>query len=195
VNGRASRHYWIRNRAWAVIAALLPASECLAVSDSDPAPPNSKQSDTSESGKSGSRGAPGTTARTRIPPPRIFSERELKGRQAVRSEIPSASKSIPAPKVDRLTDETNRLESRTQPRGSQPLVDIAPPRPDPISNPGPSPSTQAAPPDSTVNQVAESKATLEGSPKATPLGTDVAESKATLEGYPKATPLGTDAAE
>ena len=172
MNGRASRHYWIRNRAWAVIAALLPASECLAVSDSDPAPPNSKQSDTSESGKSGSRGALGTTARTRIPPPRIFSEQELKGRQAVRSEIPPASKSIPAPKVDRLTDETNRLESRTQPRGSQPLVDIAPPRPDPISNPGPSPSTQAAPPDSTVNQVAESKATLEGSPKATPLGTD-----------------------
>ena len=33
-------------------------------------------------------------------------------------------------------------------------------------------STQAAAPDSTVNQVAESKATLEGSPKATPLGTD-----------------------
>ena len=35
VNGRASRRHWIRNRAWALIAALLPASECLAVSDSD----------------------------------------------------------------------------------------------------------------------------------------------------------------
>ena len=207
VNGRASRRHWIRNRAWAVIAALLPASECLAVSDSDPAPPNSKQSDTSESGQSGSRGALGTTARTKIPPPRIFSEQELKGGQAVRSEIPPASKFIPDPKIDRLTDEPNRLESRTQPRGSQPLVDIAPSSPDPVSNTGPSPSdlltpispgptmvapeaapsvkgqtakestrqatsTQAAAPDSTVNQVAESKATLEGSPKATPLGTD-----------------------
>ena len=207
VNGRASRRRWIRNRAWAVIAALLPASECLAVSDSDPAPPNSKQSDTSESGQSGSRGAPGTTARTKIPPPRIFSEEELKGGQAVRSEIPPASKFIPDPKIDRLTDEPNRLESRTQPRGSQPLVDIAPSSPGPASNTGPSPSdlltpispgptmvapeaapsvkgqtakestrqatsTQAAAPDSTVNQVEESKATLEGSPKATPLGTD-----------------------
>ena len=207
VNSRASRRRWIRNRAWAVIAALLPASECLAVSDSDPAPPNSKQSDTSESGQSGSRGALGTTARTKIPPPRIFSEQELKGGQAVRSEIPPASKSIPDPKIDRLTDEPNRLESRTQPRGSQPLVDIAPSSPDPASNTGPSPSdlltpispgptmvapeaapsvkgqtakestrqatsTQAAAPDSTVNQVEESKATPEGSPKATPLGTD-----------------------
>ena len=209
MNGRASRRYWIRNRAWAVIAALLPASECLAVSDSDcdPAPPNSKQSDTSESGQSGSRGALGTTARTKIPPPRIFSEQELKGGQAVRSEIPPASRVIPDPKIDRLTDEPNRLESRTQPSGSQPLVDIAPSSPDPVSNTGPSPSdlltpispgptmvapeaapsvkgqtakestrqatsTQAAAPDSTVNQVAESKATLEGSPKATPLGTD-----------------------
>src|SRR5271166_611614 len=209
VNGRASRRRWIRNRAWAVIAALLPASECLAVSDSDPAPPNSKQSDTSESGQSGSRGALGTTARTKIPPPRIFSEQELKGGQAVRSEIPPASKSIPDPKIDRLTDEPNRLESRTQPRGSQPLVDIAPSSPGPVSNTGPSPSdlltpsnagptmvapeaapsvkgqtakestrqaasTQAAAPDSTVNQVAESKATPEGSPKATPVGTDEA---------------------
>ena len=207
MNGRASRRHWIRNRAWAVIAALLPASECLAVSDSDPAPPNSKQSDTSESGQSGSRGALGTTARTKIPPPRIFSEQELKGGQAVRSEIPPASRFIPDPKIDRLTDEPNRLESRTQPSGSQPLVDIAPSSPGPVSNTGPSPSdlltpispgptmvapeaapsvkgqtakestrqatsTQAAAPDSTVNQVAESKATLEGSPKATPLGTD-----------------------
>ena len=207
VNGRALRRHWIRNRAWAVIAALLPASECLAVSDSDPAPPNSKQSDTSESGQSGSRGALGTTARTRIPPPRIFSEQEIKGGQAVRSEIPPASKFIPDPKIKRLTDEPNRLESRTQPRGSQPLVDIAPSSPDPVCNTGPSPSdlltpispgptmvapeaapsvngqtakestrqatsTQAAACDSTVNQVAESKATLEGSPKATPLGTD-----------------------
>ncbi|MGO8902356.1 MAG: hypothetical protein ACLQU5_29005 [Isosphaeraceae bacterium] len=207
MNGRASRRHWIRNRAWAVIAALLPASECLAVSDTDPAPPNSKQSDTSESGQSGSRGAPGTTARTRIPPPRIFSEQELKGGQAVRSEIPPASRVIPDPKKDRLADEPNRLESRTQPRGSQALVDIAPSSPGPVSNTGPSPgdlltpvspgptmvapeaapsvkgqtakeharqatSTQAAAPDSTVNQVAEPKATLEGSPEATPLGTD-----------------------
>src|SRR5271166_3063509 len=225
VNGRASRRRWIRNRAWAVIAALLPASECLAVSDSDPAPPNSKQSDTSESGQSGSRGALGTTARTKIPPPRIFSEQELKGGQAVRSAIPPASRFIPDPKKDRLTDEPNRLESRTQPRGSQPLVDIAPSSPGPVSNTGPSPSdlltpsnagptmvapetapsvngqtakestrqaasTQAAAPDSTVNQVAESKATPEGSPKAT----QVAESKTTPEGSPKATPLGTDEA-
>ncbi len=207
MNGRASRRHWIRNRAWAVIAALLPASECLAVSDTDPAPPNSKQSDTSESGQSGSRGALGTTARTRIPPPRIFSEQELKGGQAVRSEIPPASRVIPDPKKDRLADEPNRLESRTQPRGSQALVDIAPSSPGPVSNTGPSPgdlltpvspgptmvapeaapsvkgqtakeharqatSTQAAAPDSTVNQVAEPKATLEGSPEATPLGTD-----------------------
>ncbi len=207
MNGRASRRHWIRNRAWAVIAALLPASECLAVSDSDPAPPNSKQSDTSESGQSGSRGALGTTARTRIPPPRIFSEQELKGGQAVRSDIPPASRLIPDPKINRLTDEPNRLESRTQPRSSQPLVDIAPSSPGPVSNTGPSPgdlltpvspgptmvapeaapsvkgqtakestrqatSTQAAASDSTVNQVAEPKATLEGSPEATPLGTD-----------------------
>ena len=207
MNGRASRRRWIRNRAWAVIAALLPASECLAVSDSDPAPPNSKQSDTSESGQSGSRGALGTTARTKIPPPRIFSEQELKGGQAVRSAIPPASRFIPDPKKDRLTDEPNRLESRTQPRGSQPLAEIAPSSPDPVSNTGPSPSdlltpsnagptmvapeaapsvngqtakkstrqaasTQAAAPDSTVNQVAEPKATPEDSPEATPLGTD-----------------------
>jgi len=207
VNGRALRRHWIRNRAWAVIAALLLASECLAASDSDPAPPNSKQSDTSESGQSGSRGAPGTTARTKIPPPRIFSEEELKSGQAVRSESPPASRFIPDPKKVRLADEPNRLESRTQPSGSQPLVDIAPSSPGPVSNTGPSPSdlltpispgpttvapeaapsvkgqtakestrqatsTQAAAPDSTVNQVAESKAILEGSPKATPLGTD-----------------------
>lgn len=207
MNGRALHRHWIRNRTWAVIAALLPASECLAVSDSDPAPPNSKQSDTTESGQSGSRGALGTTARTKIPPPRIFSEQELKGRQAVRSEIPPASRFIPDPKINRLTDEPNRLESQTQPRGSQPLVDIAPSSPGPVSNTGPSPSdlltpispgptmvapnaapsvkgqtakestrqatsTQAAAPDSTVNQVAEPKAILEGAPKATPLGTD-----------------------
>ncbi len=207
MNGRALRRHWIRNPAWALIAALLPASECLAVSDSDPAPPNSKQSDTSESGQSGSRGALGTTARTRIPPPRIFSEQELKGGQAVRSAIPPASRVIPDPKINR-TDEPNRLESRTQPAsGSQPLGDIAPSSPGPASNTGPSPSdlltpispgptmvapeaapsvkgqtakeharqatsTQAAAPDSTVNQVAEPKATLEGSPEATPLGTD-----------------------
>src|SRR5271157_3845567 len=119
VNGRASRRHWIRNRAWAVIAALLPASECLAVSDSDPAPSNSKQSDTSESGQSGSRGVLGTTARTKIPPPRIFSEEELKSGQAVRSEIPPASRFIPDPKKVRLAAESNRLESRTQRSGSQ----------------------------------------------------------------------------
>ena len=208
VNGRASRRRWIRNRAWAVIAALLPASECLAVSDSDPAPPNSKQSDTSESGQSGSRGAPGTTARTKIPPPRIFSEQELKGGQAVRSEIPPASKSIPDPKKDRLTDEPNRLESRTQPRGSQPLVDIAPSSPDPASNTGPSPSDlltpispgptmvapEAAP--SVKGQTAKESARQATSTQAAASDStvnQVAEPKATPEGSPKATPLGTDA--
>ena len=193
VNGRASRRHWIRNRAWAVIAALLPASECIAVSDSDPAPPNSKQSDTSKSGQSGSRGAVGTTARTRIPPPRIFSEQEIKGGQGEISVPPYEggiqggsdgtaawhAPASPTPPLPPLRKGGKNVPPSLQggnlsfsPRLGEDQRDLAPSGPDPVSNPGPSPSTQTEAPDSTVNQVAETKATLEGSPKATPLGTD-----------------------
>ena len=100
VNGRASSRHWIRNRAWALIAALLLASECLAVADSELTAASPSQSTVAGTGASISTAT--TQAPTRpvippprkfIPPPRKFSAAEIKNRlnqQSQRSISPTA---------------------------------------------------------------------------------------------------------
>jgi hypothetical protein len=156
VNGRASRRHWIRNGTWAVIAALVPASECLAVSGSDPTPSSLIQSDSAEAGLSDSRGTFGTTVLTRIPPPRNFSEQEIKGRQAgqaVRSEIQPDRRLLPNSKSVELTD-TSVAAQTVKEATRQAKI------------------TQATAPASTANLVAETQANHQDSTNSPTPGTN-----------------------
>ena len=94
MNSRALRNHRLRNRAWALVVALLPATECWATDGQDVPATNP---DTSAATSAAS--SPGTTdarsTRFRIPPPRQFTPEEI---QARRSSPRQAGPKIPPPR-------------------------------------------------------------------------------------------------
>ncbi|HKM54571.1 MAG TPA: hypothetical protein VJY33_14265, partial [Isosphaeraceae bacterium] len=106
MNSRALRNHRLRNRAWALVAALLPATECWATDGQDVPATNP---DTSAATSAAS--SPGTTdarsTRFRIPPPRRFTPEEI---QARLSSPRQAGPKIPPPR-----------QSVTAPEAQQPL--------------------------------------------------------------------------
>jgi len=124
VNVRALRRPWSRNRAWALIIALLPVSECLADSESHLSAASPGQPTAAGTGAANSSAPPQAPTRPVIPPPRKFippprkfSEQEIKkhlSQQSQGSIPPSVSQpgQATAPEPKSLTiSETKPAET------------------------------------------------------------------------------------
>ena len=94
MTSRPSRKHWCRNRAWALVAALLPATECWAAGGQD-VPIFGPETTASSKRESG----PGTTGsssnRASLPPPRRFHPDEIRAQSG---PVNQARPTIPPPR-------------------------------------------------------------------------------------------------
>jgi hypothetical protein len=119
VNSRAWRNHRLRNRAWALVAALLSSTECWAMDGQEPAAADPQTtSPTSAASNPGSIDTRST--RRRIPPPRQFSAEEL---QARGSTLRPGGPNIPPPR--QFVTSSNAQQPVFAPVQSQPQ-DVGP---------------------------------------------------------------------
>jgi hypothetical protein len=91
VNSRAKRERWIRDGAWALVAALLPTTECLAAEGAAAAPPDAQTP--------AAMPADPAPARPRIPQPRIWAAPVQAGAPASTAATSPARPTIPPPRI------------------------------------------------------------------------------------------------
>ncbi|WP_165227179.1 hypothetical protein [Aquisphaera insulae] len=98
MNAEASRRNWIRNGAWAVLAALVPVAECPAAVDGNPPADQALAAPAAGAGSISAPKASGSNGRAAIPPPRAFRPDEL-GRLIPAAPPARTSAPIPPPRV------------------------------------------------------------------------------------------------
>ncbi|QEH33046.1 hypothetical protein OJF2_15420 [Aquisphaera giovannonii] len=183
MKAEASRRNWIRKGAWAVLAALVPASESPAIADGDRAQGQAFSPIAAASPSDPGAAASGSGRRTTVPPPRPFSEVKRRGLLG-RTDDARRSAPIPPPRIF-VADKPAVTASASV---SPPEV----PAPAPADAPAPAPAVAPAPATAAAAVPALAEAPAPAPPAAPPV-----ETQPVLAASPMADPIevGPSAAE